>query len=122
MPTDERSTYVELPPVGFTSALALRASVHKSLVGLLPQALREANIAVDKIRTIAITHTHIVHINELILPNGQGAFPQLSRLLMPEEELEMFRAEARLKRFLERAEIFGAGQRIGASRILLLCV
>lgn len=84
-------------------------------MGSLPQALREANIAVDKIRTIAFTHTHIDHINGLILPDGQDAFPQLSRLLVPKEELDMFRAEARLERFHERAEAFEAGQRIGAN-------
>ena len=41
-------------------------------MGLLPEALREANIAVNRIRTIAFTHTHIDHINGLILPNGQA--------------------------------------------------
>jgi glyoxylase-like metal-dependent hydrolase (beta-lactamase superfamily II) len=87
---------------------------HASM-GLLPQALREANIAVDRIRTIAFTHTHIDHINGLILPNGQDAFPQLSRLLVPKEELDMFRAEARLQRFHERVETFEAAQRIGAN-------
>ncbi len=86
---------------------------HPSM-GLLPQALREANIAVDRIRTIAFTHTHIDHINGLILPDGQDAFPQLSRLLVPRQELDLFRAEARLRRFHERAETFEAGQRIGA--------
>jgi len=84
-------------------------------MGLLPQALREANIAVDRIRTIAFTHTHIDHINGLILPDGQDAFPRLSRLLVPKEELDMFRAEARLQRFHERAETFEAGERIGAN-------
>jgi glyoxylase-like metal-dependent hydrolase (beta-lactamase superfamily II) len=84
-------------------------------MGLLPQALREANIAIDRIRTIAFTHTHIDHINGLILPDGQDAFPQLSRLLVPKEELDMFRAEARLERFHQRAEPFEAGQRIDAN-------
>ena len=87
---------------------------HPSM-GLLPQALREANIAVDRIRTIAFTHTHIDHINGLILPDGHDGFPQLSRLLVPREELDKFRAEARLQRFHERAEAFEAGQRIGAN-------
>jgi glyoxylase-like metal-dependent hydrolase (beta-lactamase superfamily II) len=86
---------------------------HPSM-GLLPQALREANIAVDRVRTIAFTHTHLDHIHGLILPNGHDAFPQLSRLLVPKEELDMFRAEARLQRFHERAEAFETGQRIGA--------
>jgi glyoxylase-like metal-dependent hydrolase (beta-lactamase superfamily II) len=85
---------------------------HASM-GLLPLALREANIALDRIRTIAFTHTHIDHINGLVLPDGRDAFPQLSRLLVPKEELGMFRAEARLKRFHASAEPFEAGQRIG---------
>jgi glyoxylase-like metal-dependent hydrolase (beta-lactamase superfamily II) len=84
-------------------------------MGLLPHALREANIAADRVRTIAFTHTHLDHINGLILPNGHDAFPQLSRLLVPREELDMFRAEARLQRFHERAEALEAGQRIGAN-------
>ena len=87
---------------------------HPSM-GLLPHALREANIAVDRVRTIAFTHTHLDHIHGLILPNGHDAFPQLSRLLVPKEELDMFRSEARLKRFHERVEAFDAGLRIGAN-------
>ena len=87
---------------------------HPSM-GLLQQALRDAKIFADKVRTIAFTHTHIDHINGLILPNGQDAFPQLSRLLVPREELDLFRAESRLRRFHERAEPFEAGQRIEAS-------
>lgn len=81
-------------------------------MGFLPQALGEANIAVDRIRTVAFTHTHIDHINGLILPDGQDAFPQLSRLLVPVEELDLFRAEARLERFHHRAEPFAAGQHV----------
>lgn len=84
-------------------------------MGLLPLALREANIDVERVRTVAFTHTHIDHINGLILANGDDAFPQLSRLLVPKEEVDMFRAEARLQRFHERAEAFEAGQRVGAN-------
>jgi glyoxylase-like metal-dependent hydrolase (beta-lactamase superfamily II) len=81
-------------------------------MGLLPTALREANIAVDRVRTIAFTHTHIDHVNGLVLPDGEDALPQLSRLLVPKEEIDIFRAEERLQRFHERAETFEAGQRI----------
>jgi glyoxylase-like metal-dependent hydrolase (beta-lactamase superfamily II) len=87
---------------------------HPSM-GLLPHALREADIAVDRIRTVAFTHTHIDHINGLILPDGHDAFPRLSRLLVPKEELDLFRAEPRLRRFHERAEAIEAGQRIDAN-------
>ena len=87
---------------------------HPSM-GRLPLALREADIAVDRVRTIAFTHTHIDHIHGLILPDGHDAFPRLARLLVPKEEIDMFRAEARLQRFHERAEAFEAGQRIAAN-------
>lgn len=81
-------------------------------MGLLPQALREANIAVERVRTIAFTHTHGDHINGLILPNGEDGFPGLSRLLVPKAEYEMFRREERLRGFHGRAEPFEPGQRI----------
>lgn len=83
-------------------------------MGRLPQALREANIAADRIRTVVFTHTHLDHIHGLILPGGKDAFPQLARLLVPREERDLFRAEARLQRFHDRAEPFEGGQRIGA--------
>ena len=52
-------------------------------MGALPRALSEAKIAPERIRTVAFTHTHIDHINGLVLPNGRDAFPELSRLLVP---------------------------------------
>ena len=61
---------------------------HPSM-GRLPLALREADVAVDKVRTIAFTHTHIDHIHGLILPDGHDAFPRLARLLVPKEEIGM---------------------------------
>ncbi len=84
-------------------------------MGALPQALSEAKIAPERIRTVAFTHTHIDHINGLILPNGRDAFLQLSRLLVPKAELSLFRAEARLERFHGSAESFEPGQRLGAN-------
>lgn len=86
---------------------------HPSM-GLLPQALQEASIAAHRVRTVAFTHTHLDHIHGLILPNGDDAFPKLSRLLVPREEIDMFRAEARLQRFHDRAEAFAPGQQISA--------
>jgi len=84
-------------------------------MGLLPQAMREAGIAADRVRTVAFTHTHLDHIHGLILPDGADAFPRLARLLVPAPELDRFRAEARLGHFHARAEPFAAGQRIGAA-------
>ncbi|WP_245197141.1 MBL fold metallo-hydrolase [Labrys sp. LIt4] len=83
-------------------------------MGFLPQALREAGIAAGRIRTVAFTHTHLDHIHGLVLPNGEDAFPRLSRLLVPRAELGLFRDVARLERFHERAEPFEPGQFLGA--------
>jgi len=87
---------------------------HPSM-GFLPQALSEAKIAVERIRTVAFTHTHLDHIHGLILADGRDGFPQLSRLLVPRPELGMFRAEARLKRFHDQAQPLDAGQRLSAN-------
>ncbi|AZO20261.1 MBL fold metallo-hydrolase [Mesorhizobium sp. M1E.F.Ca.ET.045.02.1.1] len=81
-------------------------------MGFLPQALSEARIAIDRIRTVAFTHTHLDHIHGLVLADGEDGFPQLSRLLVPRPELDMFRAVARLQRFHDRAQPFDAGQRL----------
>ena len=86
---------------------------HPSM-GRLPQALREAKIDTERIATVAFTHTHLDHIHGLVLPNGQDAFPRLSRLLVPEQELDLFRAEARLARFHARAEPFAPGKISGS--------
>ncbi|MGX9142302.1 MBL fold metallo-hydrolase [Mesorhizobium sp. 128a] len=83
-------------------------------MGHLPEALREAKIAVHRIRTVAFTHTHLDHIQGLVLVDGGDGFPQLSRLLVPRLELDMFREKARLERFHDRAEPFDAGQRLTA--------
>jgi glyoxylase-like metal-dependent hydrolase (beta-lactamase superfamily II) len=81
-------------------------------MGLLPQALCEAGISAERVRTVAFTHTHSDHINGLILPNGEDAFPLLSRLVLPKDELDLFRAVTRLERFHARAETFEDGQKI----------
>ena len=80
-------------------------------MGRLPQALDEAGIDVERIRTVCFTHTHLDHIHGLVLADGRDAFPRLTRLLVPREELGLFRAEARLKRFHGMAEPFEAGDR-----------
>ncbi|MBZ9768601.1 MBL fold metallo-hydrolase [Mesorhizobium sp. CA6] len=84
-------------------------------MGFLPQALSEANIAVDRIRTVAFTHTHLDHIQGIILPDGGDGFPRLSRLLVPRAELDMFRSVARLSRFRDRAQPLDPGQHLNAN-------
>ncbi|TGP51074.1 MBL fold metallo-hydrolase [bacterium M00.F.Ca.ET.230.01.1.1] len=84
-------------------------------MGYLPQALSEAKIAVDRIRAVAFTHTHLDHVHGLILADGRDGFPRLSRLLVPRAELDMFRSVARLSRFHDQAEPLDPGQRLSAN-------
>ena len=79
------------------------ANAWHASMGFLPQALEEAAIGVDRIRSVAFSHTHLDHIHGLILPSGQDAFPRLSRLHVPKEELGLFRSEERLERFHNQA-------------------
>lgn len=84
-------------------------------MGFLPQALSEAQIAVDRIRAVAFTHTHLDHIHGLVLPDDRDGFPQLARLLVPRPELDMFRSVARLSRFHDRAQPLDPGQNLSAN-------
>jgi glyoxylase-like metal-dependent hydrolase (beta-lactamase superfamily II) len=84
-------------------------------MGFLPRALSEARIAVDRIGTVAFTHTHLDHIHGLVLPDGRDGFPRLSRLLVPRAELDMFRSVERLSRFHDRVEPLDPGQRLSTN-------
>ncbi|MDX8536753.1 MAG: MBL fold metallo-hydrolase [Mesorhizobium sp.] len=84
-------------------------------MGLLPQALSEARIAIGRVRTVAFTHTHLDHIHGIVRPDGRDSFPQLTRLLVPRAELDMFRSVARLSGFHDRAEPLDPGQRLSAN-------
>jgi glyoxylase-like metal-dependent hydrolase (beta-lactamase superfamily II) len=84
-------------------------------MGFLPEALREASIDIDRIRTVAFSHTHLDHINGLILPTGQDAFPRLSHLLVPKQELEIFRSQQRLERLHSQAMPLQGGQLLGTN-------
>lgn len=74
--------------------------------GRLYEAFLEAGISRDTIATVAITHCHVDHINGLVMPSGEAAFPNASRIFVPSNELPLFKAEARL------APVFAALQPI----------
>jgi glyoxylase-like metal-dependent hydrolase (beta-lactamase superfamily II) len=82
-------------------------------MGRLPQALGEAGVDAGRITLVALTHTHVDHVNGLILPGGRNAFPNLEELWVPEAEVPLLRAERRLARFHDRATPFRPGQMLG---------
>lgn len=82
-------------------------------MGRLPKALAEAGVDLGQITLVALTHTHEDHVNGLVLPGGQDAFPALQQLWVPDAEMPLFRAQPRLARFHDRAQPFSPGQVLG---------
>lgn len=81
-------------------------------MGLLPDALAEAGVARESIGTVAVTHTHADHVHGLVAADGSDAFPNLRRLLVPQEEAAMFDGYDRLARFRRTRLPFGDGFRL----------
>ena len=65
--------------------------------GRIYDALDEARISRSAIRSVAITHTHVDHINGLVMPDGTSAFPSAEAIYVPENETALFAAESRLE-------------------------
>ncbi len=82
-------------------------------MGRLLQALAEAGVARDAIRTVAFTHTHIDHVGGLVAADGSDAFPKLDTVLIPEKEQRLFAHHERLARFRTRAVPFADGFKLG---------
>lgn len=70
-------------------------------MGRLFEALDEAGIKREAIRTVALTHTHEDHVNGLVAPDGSDAFPNLAELYVPQDEIEHLRQYPRLDRFYD---------------------
>lgn len=90
------------------------ANAWEPTMGLLPRALAEAGVAPDKIGTVAFTHTHLDHVHGLVAADGSEAFPNLDRLLVPQEEVPMFDGIERLARFRQRRLPFAGGFNVSA--------
>lgn len=72
------------------------ADAWQDTTGRLMQALAEAGVGPDAVTQVALTHTHVDHLSGLVGAGGLPAFPQARRILVPVEELGLFRAEARM--------------------------
>ncbi|WP_343713798.1 MBL fold metallo-hydrolase [Inquilinus sp.] len=84
-------------------------------MGLLPDALAEAGVARESIGTVAVTHTHADHVHGLVAADGSDAFPNLRRLLVPQEEVVMFDEYERLSRFRRVRLPFADGFKVSDS-------
>ncbi len=72
------------------------SSAWRDTTGRLYDAMAEAGIARDAVTTVAITHTHVDHINGLVMPNDEIAFPNASQIFVSSNEHALFKAESRL--------------------------
>jgi glyoxylase-like metal-dependent hydrolase (beta-lactamase superfamily II) len=84
-------------------------------MGSLLGALKEAGVARDSIGTAALTHTHEDHVNGLVAADGSDAFPNLDRLFVPQEEIQLFDSIDRVARFRQRRLPFGGDFSLSAS-------
>lgn len=82
-------------------------------MGFLPDALAEAGIPVDRIETVALTHTHSDHVSGLIEPGGKIAFPALQRVFVPKAEIAIFSKSSRLADLRPRCIAMEDGTPIG---------
>lgn len=82
-------------------------------MGRLPQALEEAGVDPGRITRVALTHTHVDHVNGLVLPDGRDGFRNLEELWVPEAEVPLFRTKPRLERFHDRVRPFRPGEVLG---------
>ena len=73
-------------------------------MGRLLGALSEAGVSRERITDVALTHTHEDHVNGLVAPDGSDTFPNLQRLLVPRDEIGLFREYARLSRFHDQCK------------------
>jgi glyoxylase-like metal-dependent hydrolase (beta-lactamase superfamily II) len=68
----------------------------RATAGRIYDAFDEAGISRNTVHAIAITHTHVDHINGIVMPDGRLAFPSVEAIYVPDNELRLFAAETRL--------------------------
>jgi glyoxylase-like metal-dependent hydrolase (beta-lactamase superfamily II) len=68
-------------------------------LGHLDEAMAEAGIDPSSIGVVALTHTHLDHLNGLITRDGRVAFANLSRIVIAHDAVAGFVDEPHLERF-----------------------
>ncbi|TCC24716.1 MBL fold metallo-hydrolase [Kribbella speibonae] len=69
-------------------------------MGELPEGMRVAGIDRELITDVAITHTHVDHVNGLVAADGSDAFPLLERIFVGAGDVRRF--DGNLARFRDR--------------------
>lgn len=88
------------------------ANVWRTTTGRLFEALAEARVAPENIEMIALTHTHVDHVNGLVMPDGHETFFNATWICVPENELSLFHAEERLRSTFSKLAVFSDNDKI----------
>ena len=81
-------------------------------LGHLEGAMAEAGIDPSTIAVVALTHTHLDHLNGLMTRDGREAFANLSRIVIAHDAVAGFVGEAHLERFRHLLAPISDGDRL----------
>jgi len=81
-------------------------------LGHLSKAMTEADVDPSSIATLALTHTHLDHLNGLLTHDGREAFANLSKIVIAQDAVASFVDEPHLARFRQLLAPIGNGERV----------